>query len=147
MLEARKANVVISKSLAYMPPVFANPIEIEQVFLNLTLNAIHHMRGTRRGKGLVEVEGCVTPDGNRAQFRFRDTGPGIHSRYLDTAIWGEERIFQPLFTTKRAGTGMGLYITRGLLASYGGTVKVEKTAILAGTTFLVELPLKGGTLS
>jgi len=79
------------------------------------------------------------------QVRFRDTGPGIHSRYLDRTVWGEERIFQPLFTTKKSGTGMGLYIVRGLLANHGGTVRVEKTAIWAGTTFLVEFPLSKAT--
>src|ERR1035438_1733004 len=112
-----------------------NPIELEQAFLNLILNAIHQMKGTGRKSGVLRIETRQVVGTERpVQIRFCDTGPGIHSRYLDTTMWGEERIFQPLFTTKRAGTGMGLYITRGLLANHGGSVRVEKTAILAGTT-------------
>jgi signal transduction histidine kinase/CheY-like chemotaxis protein len=145
-LEARKSNVVVIKAFEYLPSVMGNPIELEQAFLNLTLNAIHHIRGTRRKSGVLRIETRQVVGTERpVQIRFRDTGPGIHSRYLDTTTWGEERIFQPLFTTKRAGTGMGLYITRGLLANHGGTVRVEETAILAGTTFLVELPLRGAS--
>ena len=144
-LEARKSNVVVIREFEYLPSVMGNPIELEQAFLNLILNAIHQMKGTGRKSGVLRIETRQVVGTERpVQIRFCDTGPGIHSRYLDTTMWGEERIFQPLFTTKRAGTGMGLYITRGLLANHGGSVRVEKTAILAGTTFLVELPLRGG---
>jgi signal transduction histidine kinase len=140
-----KARVTIRPQYAYVPPIFGNAVELEQAFVNLILNALHHMKGTHRRRGLLDITLSVAASLPRPiQIRFRDTGPGIHSRFLDTTVWGEERIFHPLFTTKKAGTGMGLYITRGLIGNHRGKVSIEKTAIMAGTTVLVELPQQGG---
>lgn len=140
--EAWRNDVVIDPDCDYyVPAVLGNPVDLEHVFLNLILNAVHHMKGCGRRGGIVTIRteqeiGAKLP----VKVRFEDTGPGIHSRFLDTTLWGEERIFQPLFTTKTKGTGMGLYLARGLLANMGGVVRVERTEIRAGTTFLVELP-------
>jgi signal transduction histidine kinase len=143
---ATKLKIKIATEYGYAPEIRANAMDLEQAFLNIVLNAILHMKGTNRQGGLLAIE-MKTADQKTGpiQVRFRDTGPGIHARYLDKTIWGEERIFQPLFTTKKSGTGMGLYIVRGLLANHGGTVRVERTAIWAGTTFLVEFPFSKAT--
>jgi signal transduction histidine kinase/CheY-like chemotaxis protein/predicted RNA-binding protein with RPS1 domain len=138
---AIKQKVRILAEYGFAPEIRANAVDLEQAFLNIVLNAILHIKGPNRPAGLLAIELKVADrTAGPIQVRFRDTGPGIHSRFLDKTVWGEERIFQPLFTTQKAGTGMGLYIVRGLLANHGGTVQVEKTAIWAGTTFLVELP-------
>jgi signal transduction histidine kinase len=143
---ATKLKIKITTEFGYAPEIRANAVDLEQAFLNIVLNAILHMKGTNRQGGILAIEmKTVDQKTGPIQVRFRDTGPGIHSRYLDRTVWGEERIFQPLFTTKKSGTGMGLYIVRGLLANHGGTVRVEKTAIWAGTTFLVEFPLSKAT--
>ena len=67
------------------------------------------------------------------KLRFIDTGPGVHQKDI-------EKIFEPMFTTKSAGTGMGLYICRQLLGRMSAQICVEKTAMLIGTTFLIEFP-------
>lgn len=143
---ATKLKIKIATEYGYAPEIRANAVDLEQAFLNIVLNAILHMKGTDRQGGLLAIElKTVDQKTGPIQVRFSDTGPGIHSRYLDKTVWGEERIFQPLFTTKKSGTGMGLYIVRGLLANHGGTVRVEKTAIWVGTTFLVEFPFSKAT--
>jgi signal transduction histidine kinase len=68
------------------------------------------------------------------KIRFSDNGPGIHGQHVD-------RLGELGFSTKKGGTGLGLFISRGLTESLGGRIRVEETAILVGTTFLVELPL------
>jgi signal transduction histidine kinase len=143
---ATKLKIKITTEFGYAPEIHANAVDLEQAFLNIVLNAILHMKGANRQGGILAIE-LKTADQRTGpiQVRFRDTGPGIHSRYLDRTAWGDERIFQPLFTTQKSGTGMGLYIVRGLLANHGGTVRVEKTAIWAGTTFRVEFPLSKAT--
>jgi signal transduction histidine kinase len=139
---ATKHKVEIAHDLGYAPEIRSNAVDLEQAFLNIVLNGVLHMKGTGRQGGRLTIQlKTLDPPKGPIQIRFTDTGPGIHSRLLDPTIWGEERIFNPLFTTKQSGTGMGLYIVRGLLANHGATVRVEKTAIWAGTTFLVEIPL------
>jgi signal transduction histidine kinase/predicted RNA-binding protein with RPS1 domain/DNA-binding NarL/FixJ family response regulator len=133
--EAAKGKVEIVPELGWIPRVQGNRVELEQVFMNVLLNAIQQMPLSRRRRGKVTVETLYRQDDEEfpVKVRFTDTGPGIHRKRL-------EEIFEPMFTTKSKGTGMGLYICRELLAAMGGRIRVEKTAILAGTTFLVELP-------
>jgi two-component system NtrC family sensor kinase len=69
------------------------------------------------------------------QIRIADDGPGIHRQHFD-------QVFSLGFTTRRQeGTGLGLYITRGLIESMGGRVCIAESAILVGTSFTIELPL------
>jgi hypothetical protein len=139
--EARREHVIIRQQLAAVPPIYVNPIELEQVFLNVLLNGIQQMRHSPRQRGLIQVETRhVAADPCPIKVRFRDTGPGIHSRLIQEPGTNEEAIFQPFYTTKNRGTGMGLYLCRGLLGKMGGRINVEQTAIGLGTIFLVELP-------
>jgi signal transduction histidine kinase len=133
--QAAKARVELLPRLSWVPLVRSNPLELEQVFMNLLLNAIQQMPRAQRQRGRVTIETSFDQGDRRfpVKIRFTDSGPGIHNRHL-------EKIFEPMYTTKAQGTGMGLYICRELLAMMGGQVRVEQTAILAGTTFLVELP-------
>jgi signal transduction histidine kinase len=118
----------------WLPDARGNHVELGQVFLNILLNAIQQMPCSGRSRGRITIKTRHVPEDKAfpIQVRFTDTGPGIHNRYLG-------QIFEPMFTTKEKGMGMGLYICQELLALMGGRIRVEQTAILAGTTFLVEL--------
>ena len=143
---ARREGIIIQQNIDYVPFTWAHSTELEQVFLNILLNAVQHMRKSRHKSGIITIKTEFKPQEEMPiKIRFIDTGPGIHSRLLEPDLWKEEKIFHPMFTTKTKGTGMGLYISRGLLGNIGGIIRVERTAIMIGTTFLVELPVREGT--
>lgn len=115
-------------------PVMGNDIALQQVFLNLMLNALQQMALKPAGRRLLEIT-STWEDGNSAcpiQVRFLDTGPGIHKQLFD-------RIFAMGFST-RGGSGLGLSIARSLINSVGGRISVQESFIALGTTFLIELP-------
>jgi signal transduction histidine kinase len=112
------------------PPIQADYNEIEQIFTNLFLNAIHEMSGG--GKLLVQLD----HDERDIVIRIADTGKGISPAHL-------ANIFDPFFTTKSAGTGMGLAIVLRIVKTYHGKIEVEKSDD-HGTTFCVRLPLPTG---
>jgi C4-dicarboxylate-specific signal transduction histidine kinase len=111
--------------------VLANPIQLEQVFINLLTNARDALEDAPR----KTIRIASSQDGERIRIMFSDTGPGIPS---DVA----PRIFDPFFTTKEvgAGTGLGLSITYSILKEYGGEITVESTSG-RGARFVVELPV------
>jgi signal transduction histidine kinase len=110
-----------------VPPVYAVPVRMVQVFSNLILNAFQAMDGT----------GCLTVksgSGDGSVFaEIGDTGPGIPPEHLD-------QLFLPFFTTKpgEQGTGLGLYITRDIVADAGGSISVKSSP--GSTIFRVEFP-------
>jgi signal transduction histidine kinase len=101
--------------------------QLVQVVFNLVLNALD---ATGKG-GLIEVTGTRTTDG--VEVAVRDDGTGIDPAHHD-------RIFRPYFTTKKQGTGLGLFVTRKIVGEHGGAVEFE-SAPGAGTTFRVRLPV------
>jgi signal transduction histidine kinase len=122
---------------------------LKQALLNLLLNAIHAVKDTPGADGApfkgevilrtsVDAAGPVGKDkaaASMAAIRVIDTGPGIAPETLP-------RIFQPYFTTKSGGTGLGLPTARRLIEEHGGTLTVESMAG-RGTTFTVLLPTAG----
>ncbi len=102
-----------------------------QVFLNLILNAIDAIERN----GTVELAVERGPDG--VTVTVRDDGCGIAAEDVP-------RLFQPYFTTKKHGTGLGLFVTRKLVTDHGGAVDFESRAG-AGTVFRVFLPLREGS--
>ena len=110
--------------------VEADPVQLQQVLLNLCTNAAQAMKETG-GRLLVAV---AVEDG-AARLRVQDTGPGIPPELLD-------RIFEPYFTTRPhgGGTGLGLAIVHGIVASHGGTVAVQSEPG-QGARFDIRLPL------
>src|SRR5213596_2412086 len=110
--------------------VLANPIQLEQVFINLLTNARDALDDARR----KTIRIASSRDGDLIRIVFSDTGPGI-PRDL------QQRIFDPFFTTKEvgAGTGLGLSITYSIVKEHGGSIAVESKRG-KGATFLVELP-------
>jgi signal transduction histidine kinase len=112
------------------PPIQADFTEIEQIFTNLFLNAIHEM--SKGGELGVQLD----HDDHDIIIRITDTGNGIPLGHL-------ANIFDPFFTTKSAGTGMGLAIVLRIVKTYHGKIEVEKSDA-HGTTFCVRLPLPAG---
>jgi C4-dicarboxylate-specific signal transduction histidine kinase len=110
--------------------VVANPIQLEQVFINLLTNARDALADSKR----KTIRIASSRDDQRIRIAFSDTGPGI-PREL------QQRIFDPFFTTKEVGTGtgLGLSITYSILKEYGGAISVASRPG-KGATFLVELP-------
>ena len=110
--------------------VVANPIQLEQVFINLLTNARDALADSKR----KTIRIASSRDDQRIRIAFSDTGPGI-PREL------QQRIFDPFFTTKEVGTGtgLGLSITYSILKEYGGGISVASRPG-NGATFLVELP-------
>ena len=124
--------------------VLANPTQIHQVVVNLCTNAEHAMR-EKGGILEVKLQSVDVPrdsvsihtnlrPGPHVQLSIRDTGCGM-SPYV------RKRIFEPFFTTKGVGegTGMGLSVVHGIIASCGGAITVE-SVIDQGTTFTIYLP-------
>ena len=109
-----------------LPPLFGVRDQLVQAFLNLILNAID--AADRRGR--VELAVMRGPDG--VQVEVRDDGPGV-------APEDAGRLFQPYFTTKKHGTGLGLFVTRRLVEDHGGTVDFESRPG-EGAVFRVRLP-------
>ena len=107
-----------------------DPDRINQVLLNLYLNAIESMQPG----GELCVELLAGEEDRRLEFRVSDTGCGIPNAHLS-------RIFDPYFTTKSAGTGLGLAIAYNIMEAMDGTIEVKKN-LNAGTTISLTLPIK-----
>ncbi|MDB4917442.1 MAG: putative Hybrid sensor histidine kinase [Gemmatimonadetes bacterium] len=122
--------------------VMADPTQIEQIVMNLVVNAADAM--TRGGQLRVElkhmtagrapIEGGPLPPGRYTSLRIEDTGTGIDEETLG-------KIFEPFFTTKEVGkgTGLGLATVYGIVAVLGGVIRVTST-VGQGTTFMIYLP-------
>ncbi len=120
-----------------LPPILADPDQLGQVFGNLILNAIQAMTlpnraGTPEG-GQLTIQSLITSPG-LAAISFSDTGVGILPENLD-------KLFEPLFTTKAKGIGLGLALAKGLVEGHGGRVAVQSVAG-KGSAFTVSLPFR-----
>jgi PAS domain S-box-containing protein len=116
-----------------LPPILGNAGKLQQVFLNLFLNAKDAMSGGGTLKVATEANGHVS-------VAISDTGAGIAPEHL-------QRIYDPFFTTKsapkdgqRRGTGLGLAVTYGIIQEHAGKIHVE-SSMGAGTTFYLEFPM------
>lgn len=114
-----------------LPPVYVDPKQIQQVFLNLILNALQAMQGG----GVLTVRTLLAEEDGKqwARVSIADTGPGIPAQLLS-------KIFTPFFTTKAQGTGLGLAICHKLVTQHGGKIEVVSEDG-KGTVFTVDLPL------
>ncbi len=124
----------------FLPAVYADPDQLEQVLLNLTVNALHAV-GTVGSVTLRTqlVEHGNTIGGSTVEVIVADTGPGIHPDDLP-------RVFEPFFTTKgSSGTGLGLAISREIILNHHGEIRVESEAG-RGAQFIVSLPVKKDSL-
>jgi len=128
--DPNKRGVLIDCQLnAYLPAVSVDPIQIQQVFINLILNAVEAMEGNQMPP-LVKVQAAVT-DQNEMLIQVIDNGPGVDDK---------EKIFDAFVTTKESGMGIGLAVSRTIVEAHGGRIWAENNPS-GGATFSVALPL------
>ena len=126
-----------------IPKIKADPSQLEQVFINLFLNArdaIEQRRGSQRplvGEKKITVKTKL--DGEKIVCQICDTGIGVSEAQKD-------RVFEPFFTTKEVGKGMGLglSISYGIVKEFGGTIRVVSNRP-EGACFILEFPIAGKT--
>ncbi|NJC88482.1 MAG: PAS domain S-box protein [Desulfuromonas sp.] len=111
-----------------LPRVEADSSQLQQVFLNILLNAVDALES----EGTISIE-TRRDDEDHIMITIADTGKGIPAATL-------EKIFNPFFTTKSKGTGLGLSICKRLVEQHGGQIQVE-SQVEHGTTFVITLPL------
>ncbi len=115
-----------------LPKVYANPLQIEQVLINLATNARDAIEATGRGTGKVSI--TTKSKAGFVEIEFRDDGVGMNERT-------KAKAFNPFFTTKEVGRGMGLglSLSYGMISKLHGSIVVE-SELGKGTAFLVRLP-------
>lgn len=130
--EALKNNIEVLLELAHgLPPIFGDRVEIHQVLVNLILNAVEAISGA--GMDVREVlVGTAAAEAGGVQVTVRDTGPGLVKASTD-------RIFDPFYTTKPAGLGMGLSICRSIIEAHGGRLWASASPS-GGASFAFTLP-------
>lgn len=117
-----------------LPAIEGDPVQLQQVLLNLAINAFDAMRDTPSSKRKVVIATQSNGDGT-VGMSVRDYGVGVSEEMRD-------RLFDPFFSTKTEGLGMGLAIVRSIVESHGGTITVEN-ARGGGTRFEFVLPVNG----
>lgn len=131
--EARAANVTIETSLSgLLPNVSGDPVELQQVVMNLLRNSIEAMASLPSG-GTVHV--TTTSENGAVQIRVRDEGPKLE----DTEV---QEFFQTYFSTKPRGLGLGLTISRSIVERHGGQLTASASPD-RGAEFLIQIPSSG----
>jgi signal transduction histidine kinase len=123
-------------ALTYLPAfadlhVKGDPVQLQQVILNLIINAMDAISDAETGKREVSVR--IVRAGNQAEIRVADTGPGI-------AVSDLANVFNPFFTTKPQGMGMGLAIARTIVDAHHGTISAANQPS-GGALFTIRLPI------
>lgn len=129
--EAENRSIDILKQVdPLLENIWSDAYQLRQVFINLLTNAVHAIGS----QGTITL--ALKNAGDHATFTVSDSGPGIPRENL-------QKIFEPFFSTKSPGegTGLGLFVTRGIVEKLGGTVEVE-SKIGQGASFCVRLPKK-----
>jgi signal transduction histidine kinase len=133
--EQKVNNIEVERHLgADLPKIMVDYFQIQQVFMNIIINAEHFMTEAHN-RGTLTV--TTKKQNGTVKISIADDGPGILPENL-------KRIFDPFFTTKAAGrgTGLGLSICHGIVTEHGGQI-YAKSQLSKGTTFFVELPISG----
>ncbi|ETR70751.1 MAG: histidine kinase [Candidatus Magnetoglobus multicellularis str. Araruama] len=125
-----KDRITINKEFGYLPEVECNITKINQVFVNLLINACHAI------SDIGEVTICTCEMDDRVQIDISDTGCGMPESV-------QKQIFQPFYTTKPGtlGSGLGLSISNKVIKAHKGRITV-KSQVDKGTTFTIVLPIK-----
>ncbi|MGB2631177.1 MAG: ATP-binding protein [Candidatus Omnitrophota bacterium] len=121
-----KHNIKVEKSYSRIPPVKVDPSQIKQIFLNILLNALESIENS----GTITVKTEIAGD-NKISILIEDTGKGIDREDL-------KHIFDPFFTKKDGGSGLGLSVVHGIINKHGGKINV-KSEPGKGTSFEIIL--------
>lgn len=115
-----------------LPILLADPVQLQQVLLNLFLNAIDAMQNQTDCERILAVSVSIDAASESFLFKVQDTGPGISPMVA-------EKIFNAFFTTKDEGMGMGLAISRSIVEFHGGRLWLAPSA--TGASFLFNIPI------
>lgn len=143
LLLMRDISKGVKVSIFFKPPeklllIQSQAVVLEQIILNVILNAIQQIAELRPSMGgwikintnfVTEVKDEV-----KCRIFIEDNGPGIHAK-----LW--EKVFDAGYTTRREGSGIGLYISRNLMRDIGGEIFISQSRILSGSTFVLEFPV------
>lgn len=134
--DLRQHRITVEKHFQGRPKAAVVPGQIEQIFLNLVINA----RQAMPSGGVLRVDVFVNPQSKMVEVKFADTGCGIAAEKL-------RLVFEPFYTTKRpdeggsGGTGLGLSVCRQIIEQHHGRIRVESLPG-KGTIFTVKLPIE-----
>jgi len=138
--EQRVSNITVIDALAAgLPQVFADGYQLQQVLLNLIINAEQAMLSAH-GRGILVIRTWHDAGQESVVLEINDDGPGIPDDV-------QPKIFDPFFTTKEVGqgTGLGLTVAYAIVQEHGGRIRLESRPG-AGASFYVELPVTGGQI-
>ena len=139
--EQRVTNITVIDALAAgLPQVFADGHQVQQVLLNLVINAEQAMLSAN-GRGILVVRTWHDAEQESVILEINDDGPGIPDEV-------QPKIFDPFFTTKEVGkgTGLGLTVAYAIVQEHGGRIRLESRPNV-GASFYVELPVTGAKLA
>jgi C4-dicarboxylate-specific signal transduction histidine kinase len=137
--ELDKSDISLRTELAHhLPLLVGDRIQLQQVLLNLIINATEAMKETREAPRELTVSTALGGS-DKVVVAVRDTGPGLDQRQL-------EGMFEPFYTTKHEGMGMGLTISRSIIENHGGRIWATPNDP-RGATFQFTLPLGGKEVS
>jgi two-component system NtrC family sensor kinase len=139
--EQRVTNITVIDALAAgLPPAYADGHQVQQVLLNLIINAEQAMLSAN-GRGMLVVRTFHDNDREAIVLEINDDGPGIPEDV-------QPKIFDPFFTTKEVGkgTGLGLTVAYAIIQEHGGRIRLESRPG-AGASFYVELPIAGAKMT
>jgi two-component system NtrC family sensor kinase len=127
--QAALKGLTISKTVAPVPLIKADAGQLRQAVVNIMLNGFEAMQGG----GTLTLRCGVSADGRHIELRCADTGVGIPPDRL-------AKIFDPFFSTKEMGTGLGLSVVYGIVERHGGTIEI-KSEVGKGTAVVIRLPI------
>ncbi|MGB5995321.1 MAG: ATP-binding protein, partial [Candidatus Deferrimicrobiaceae bacterium] len=122
------SDITVEKEMDPLPDIPADPSQMKQVFINLIINACEAMEGG----GVLTIKARHDRSRNTEVVSFADTGPGIAPETLG-------HVFDPFYTTKEKGTGLGLAVVYGIITRHNGKIEV-KSSPGSGTEMIVSLP-------
>src|SRR5262249_53007834 len=128
--------VAVETEFVPLPIVHGDQVHLQQVVLNLVLNAVDAMQAVPAQRRRLSVR-TARAAGGSVEIIVADTGPGVAAGVL-------EHLFDSFYTTKPEGMGLGLSIARSIIEAHRGTIQVE-TRAEEGTSFRVSLPMRPGT--
>ena len=121
-------EITLEKEYGTLPPIMADPMQLRQAFFNIIINACEAMQK----KGHLILTTAYSKTKSEIKVEIADNGVGILEEHLP-------KIFDPFFTSKEMGTGLGLSVVYGIISSHLGTIEV-KSKLRKGTTIIITLP-------
>jgi signal transduction histidine kinase len=127
--EAKSKQVVLHWNIPPgLPLVFGDSVHLSQVLLNLLTNSIQAVQARPIGDRLIVVEAHTGPSMDEVEICVQDSGPGVPGAIV-------KRIFEPLYTTKPDGLGMGLSLSHSIIEAHGGRLWADNASQREGATF------------